>query len=150
MKPTQRHFPALIRGSSLLLAIISLSLPLNAQEEKQVTAKKAAPIARTVIPEATLARLEAHTNLTYARYGERTLQLDLYRPKDTKKPLPAVVCIHGGGWFQGDRNSMRALAQALDAETCRPPAGLFSTLADEGERLGLVVDAAPLRALAGR
>ena len=62
-----------------------------------------------------LAALDTHTNLTYARYGERGLQLDLYRPKDATGALPAIVCIHGGGWFQGDRASMRPLAQALAA-----------------------------------
>jgi acetyl esterase/lipase len=68
---------------------------------------------RTVIPAETLAKLDAHTDLSFARYGNRELKLDLYRPKETSKPLPAVVCIHGGGWFQGDRASMRPLAQAL-------------------------------------
>lgn len=51
--------------------------------------------------------------LTFATYGERTLQLDLYRPADPKKPLPAIVCIHGGGWFKGDRSKMTGLAEAL-------------------------------------
>lgn len=30
--------------------------------------------------------------------------------------LPAIICIHGGGWFKGDRTSMANLAQALAAE----------------------------------
>lgn len=66
-------------------------------------------------PEATIA-LEAHPGLVYARYGEREMQLDLWRPKTASQPLPAIVCIHGGGWFQGDRNSMANLAQALAAK----------------------------------
>ncbi len=70
---------------------------------------------RTVIPAETLAKLDAHPGIAYARYGERELQLDLWRPKTGSQPIPAIVCIHGGGWFQGDRNSMANLAQALAA-----------------------------------
>jgi pectinesterase len=59
------------------------------------------------------ASLEAHPALTFARYGERELQLDLWRPKDRARPLPAIVCIHGGGWWKGERAQHAALAQAL-------------------------------------
>ncbi len=60
--------------------------------------------------------LEFHAGLVYARYGKREMQLDLWRPKEATQPLPAIVCIHGGGWFKGDRNSMANLAQALAAK----------------------------------
>ncbi|MCB1208533.1 MAG: alpha/beta hydrolase [Verrucomicrobiales bacterium] len=70
----------------------------------------------TVIPSEVLATLDAQSGLTYARYGDREMQLDLYRPKSAAQPLPAIVCIHGGGWFKGDRNSMTNLAQALAAK----------------------------------
>lgn len=60
--------------------------------------------------------LEFHAGLVYARFGKREMQLDLWRPKEAKQPLPAIVCIHGGGWFKGDRNSMANLAQALAAK----------------------------------
>lgn len=60
--------------------------------------------------------LEFHAGLVYARYGKREMQLDLWRPKEATHPLPAIVCIHGGGWFKGDRNSMANLAQALAAK----------------------------------
>lgn len=62
-----------------------------------------------------VASLEAHLDLTYATYGDRTLQLDLYRPKATNEPLPAILCIHGGGWFKGERSNVTNLAQALAA-----------------------------------
>lgn len=70
---------------------------------------------RPVIPRETLAKLDAHTDLIYARYGKRELKLDLYRPKDSSSPLPAIICIHGGGWSQGTNASMRTLAQAIAA-----------------------------------
>jgi arylsulfatase A len=57
--------------------------------------------------------LESHPGLVYARYGDREVALDLFRPKNAAKPLPAIICIHGGGWHSGDRQSMGNLAQAL-------------------------------------
>ena len=75
-------------------------------------APKAAPT--RLAPEVT-ASLEAHPGLVYARYGDRELQLDLWRPKASAQALPAVICIHGGGWFKGERGSMANLAQALAA-----------------------------------
>jgi acetyl esterase/lipase len=71
--------------------------------------------APTKLPENLVASLETHPDLTYARYGEREVKLDLYRPKERKDPVPAIVCIHGGGWFKGERSSMTNLAMALAA-----------------------------------
>lgn len=77
---------------------------------------KAAPKAdATRISAEIIGSLEAHPDLVYARHGERELQLDLWRPKAAKEPLPAIICIHGGGWFKGERGSMANLAQALAA-----------------------------------
>jgi len=71
--------------------------------------------AATKLSRELVAALESHPDLTYATYGDRTLQLDLYRPKTTNEPLPAILCIHGGGWFKGERSNMTNLAQALAA-----------------------------------
>jgi arylsulfatase A len=71
--------------------------------------------ARTITSADTLAKLHAHQNLPFARYGDRELHLDLFRPTATSQPLPAIVCIHGGGWFKGERANMRPLAQTLAA-----------------------------------
>lgn len=100
------------RGVSVALGVVALGLAnaaIAAQPAKQVPAQK------TAIPAATLAVLETHSDLTYARYGGRELQLDLFRPKERAQPLPAIVCIHGGGWFQGQRGGTKPLAQALAA-----------------------------------
>lgn len=68
---------------------------------------------RTQIPQATLDRIDGKLGVTYARYGDRTLEMDIYRPKDSKGDLPAVVCIHGGGWAKGHRSSHAKVAQAI-------------------------------------
>ena len=67
----------------------------------------------TKLPDAVVASLESHSDLVYARYGDREMALDLYRPKTEGPPRPAIVCIHGGGWFKGERSSMTNLAMAF-------------------------------------
>ena len=58
--------------------------------------------------------LTAWENITYARYGDRAMQLDVYAPGDRNGgPLPCVVCVHGGGWANGSRLGFRRIAQAL-------------------------------------
>ncbi|MEM8671886.1 MAG: alpha/beta fold hydrolase [Planctomycetota bacterium] len=68
---------------------------------------------RTSISREQLNELNVDRDVTYARYGERTLEMDLYRPKQAWGELPAVVCIHGGGWSKGNRSSHAKVAQAL-------------------------------------
>jgi len=51
--------------------------------------------------------IEVRTNVEYGKVGERSLQLDLYEPRDIRKPVPAVILIHGGGWRSGDRKIYR-------------------------------------------
>tara|TARA_R110002096_G_scaffold74283_18_gene176132 strand:- start:1712 stop:3952 length:2241 start_codon:yes stop_codon:yes gene_type:complete len=70
---------------------------------------------RTVIPGATLASLESKRDVTYASYGDRTLEMDIYRPKGSWGELPAIVCVHGGGWGKGSRVNHEKPAQALAA-----------------------------------
>jgi acetyl esterase/lipase len=83
---------------------------LKITESTPAAAGKPAP---TKLSDALVASLKTHPGLVYARYGDRELQLDLYRPKERAKPLPAIVCIHGGGWYKGDRFAMTNLAMAL-------------------------------------
>ena len=85
-------------------------LPAAAQEEaawKKLPATKIGPAIEQAI--------ESHPNLVYAGYGDRKMELDLYRPVERKGPLPAIVCIHGGGWHKGTRLNHAHIAKALAA-----------------------------------
>ena len=42
--------------------------------------------------------------------------MDIVRPKDTSRPHPAVLCIHGGGFRAGSRKSYQALCVRLAKE----------------------------------
>ena len=68
---------------------------------------------KTVIPRLMSESLNASLGVTYARYGDRTMEMDIYRSNDAWGKLPAIVCIHGGGWAKGSRESHGAMAQAL-------------------------------------
>lgn len=73
------------------------------------------PDGRTTISRAVSDSLDSRTNVTYATYGDRSLEMDIYRPKNEWGKLPAVVCIHGGGWAKGSRTSHANVAKALAA-----------------------------------
>ncbi len=42
-------------------------------------------------------------NVTYLRADGHESKLDAIIPRDTSKPLPTLLYIHGGGWVQGDK-----------------------------------------------
>jgi acetyl esterase/lipase len=53
-------------------------------------------------------------DIEYGRAGDRSLKLDLFRPKDQRdQVLPLVVAIHGGGWEAGNKESFHWLAGSL-------------------------------------
>lgn len=62
-----------------------------------------------------LSSIEMHKGLTFAKYGDLEMQLDLYKPKVVVGKLPAILCIHGGGWFKGTREAMANSAKAFAA-----------------------------------
>ena len=49
----------------------------------------------------------------YSNPDDQHLQLDIARPKDGEGPFPAVLCIHGGGFRAGNRQSYDALCIKL-------------------------------------
>ena len=59
------------------------------------------------------AELVEFEGLTFAKYGSRELKLDLFKPKEQEGLLPAIVCIHGGGWNKGTRKNFGKPAKYL-------------------------------------
>ncbi len=80
------------------LAILLLGLSL--------TASNAAELA---IPD----NVTFERDITYAEAGGARMQLNLARPKNTSGPLPAVLCIHGGGFRAGSREGYNKLCLTL-------------------------------------
>ncbi|MCX6226326.1 MAG: alpha/beta hydrolase [Bacteroidia bacterium] len=47
--------------------------------------------------------IEEIKNIEYKNINGKSLQLDIYRPKNLNKPAPLLVFIHGGAWKGGNR-----------------------------------------------
>lgn len=50
------------------------------------------------------ADIEEIKNIEYKNINGKSLQIDLYRPKNIVKSAPLLVFIHGGGWRSGKRS----------------------------------------------
>ena len=58
--------------------------------------------------------LRIERNLTYARYGDREMHLDLYRPARVSRALlPTVIVMRGGGFQHGDSQGFAFIAASL-------------------------------------
>lgn len=58
-------------------------------------------------------KLKLENDIVYGRGGDVDLKLDLAMPATGDGPFPAIVCIHGGGWQAGNRQSNSALMTVL-------------------------------------
>lgn len=47
--------------------------------------------------------IEVFKNIEYKNSNGKSLQLDIYKPKDVEESAPLLVFIHGGGWRSGER-----------------------------------------------
>jgi acetyl esterase/lipase len=80
-------------------------------------------------------------NLTYVRYGNRALQLDLYLPKNKiRQKNPAIIFIHGGGWRAGYRTNFTPFAIAM-AERGYAAATISYRLSPEAQYPAAIQDA---------
>src|ERR1700674_2520127 len=52
-------------------------------------------------------------DIVFARYGSKSLRLDLYLPIDSREAVPGVIVIRGGGWLLNDRKESAHVASAL-------------------------------------
>lgn len=118
-----RPFPAAVTSvavTSLAVPIVRRALTLTVifalAHSATATGQPPREDGKTTIPKAVLQQLEEDLDVTFARYGDRTLELDIFRPKNSPRRLPAIVCIHGGGWRKGARINHRKVAQALAAK----------------------------------
>lgn len=78
----------------MMIGVLSLFSPVFAQE---------------TVP----AGVEFEKNIEYSNPDDQHLQLNMARPKDGAGPFPAVICIHGGGFRAGTRESFNGLCLQL-------------------------------------
>jgi acetyl esterase/lipase len=53
--------------------------------------------------------LQTHRNLEYIVGGHARNKIDLYLPAKADHPLPVIVWIHGGGWYEGSKENCPAV-----------------------------------------
>jgi len=49
--------------------------------------------------------VEASYDVEYGKGGTKPLLLDLFKPKEIKKPVPGLIFVHGGAWREGSRKN---------------------------------------------
>jgi acetyl esterase/lipase len=84
----------------------------------------------TLVKDSLLSNVEEVKGISYYKSGERSLQLDMFRPKMSRvRHLPAIIIIHGGGWRSGNRSQHHPLAQYLANQgyVCFTPSYRLST-----------------------
>ena len=89
--PNSPHETLPMKRFFALLSLAILATPATAQKQPAVPA--------TVTFE---------TGIEYTNPDNQHLQLNMTRPKKADGPLPAIVCIHGGGFRAGNRQSYDA------------------------------------------
>lgn len=82
---------------------------------------------------------EAHRNIVFKEIGGESLRLDVFQPVNQTEPTPAVVYVHGGGWFLRDRDDFEDFAMGLGIQGYAgvtidfrdlPPNGFYDQIAD--------------------
>ncbi len=59
-------------------------------------------LAQRQSPAALREKVDVQADVEYGKAGERSLKLDVIRPKEAReKPRACIVWIHGGGWQNG-------------------------------------------------
>ncbi len=58
--------------------------------------------------------MEVRRDIAYVPEGHPRQRLDLYLPKNARRPLPLIVWIHGGAWMGGSKDSVRIARPYLD------------------------------------
>jgi acetyl esterase/lipase len=51
------------------------------------------------------AGVEASYDVEFGKGGAKPLLLDLFKPKEIKKPVPGLIFVHGGAWKEGSRKN---------------------------------------------
>jgi acetyl esterase/lipase len=69
-----------------------------------------------IVPDSSIASVKESRNLVYCQIAGRQLHIDAFTPSaQKKKPVPAIIIVHGGGWRSGNRAQHIPLAQHLAA-----------------------------------
>ncbi len=80
----------------IALSILFVSFSTLAQNKKKKAQK---------LPD----HIKKIANIEFAKEGDKSLQLDLYLPKNSSEKVPVIMWVHGGGWLKGSRTKAKGL-----------------------------------------
>ncbi len=86
------------------LAAILLSLSISSHCAAQQAADVLPALRQAILKNADVTR-----DIVYRTAGKSELKLDLYTPRNSAKPFPVIVWIHGGGWSSGSKDDCPAI-----------------------------------------
>src|ERR1041385_5695197 len=66
-----------------------------------------------IVPVALGADIRWEEGIEYSNPADQHLKMNMASPKDATGRLPAVICIHGGGFRAGTRDGYNALCKQL-------------------------------------
>lgn len=61
--------------------------------------------------------MRIYKDLNYFQNNDKTLKLDLYLPDHFLTNMPTLIWIHGGGWVEGSKNTLKHFSKALRPAT---------------------------------
>ncbi len=79
------------------------ALSIGGSSAKEIKAKIKSGEIKLAIPTQTSSGVEAKYDVEYCKMGDKRLVLDLFKPKEIKKPVPGLIFVHGGSWTSGSR-----------------------------------------------
>ena len=106
-------YPALTLAQTIENYPRDTSYTINNAYKKVAKKYPFVEVAKAEIPKGVAKEAE----IVYKDLEGRSLKLDVFYPaKESRKSLPAVLLIHGGGWRTGDRSLMYPMAAQLAAK----------------------------------
>jgi acetyl esterase/lipase len=131
-------YPWKINGGDWILLCFLILSPTTLLG-RHVAATQGEPQEQDFIQYVPSARVRVIPDLVYARYGDRSLLLDLYVPSPFRPGRPGVIVVRGGGWKVNDRKRFAHVASAL-AERGVAAACIEYRTADEAAFPGAIQD----------
>jgi acetyl esterase/lipase len=109
----------MLRGSLAAFAIAAIvvvcCLLIGANDRQKTPATSGDAMERVGVDFSTGKAIFWDTGIVFTKVGKKELRLDLARPSRTQPEatLPAIICLHGGGWIGGERQQMKGTIEAL-------------------------------------
>jgi len=99
--PTEAILQSGVQNSADFLFAVPLSTPERTETAQSISSTATPTVKATSVSEPGAVLV----NLVYCTAEDGVeLTMDVYQPRKAKRPAPAVLYVHGGGWISGDKS----------------------------------------------